>query len=184
MRKGLLAPHNRDVMVNGKICSYAIKSRMALHDLFIHWASCQIRKIKGCACARNAGNVFPTADKRSRHASRHVREARDAMLAGIANLWSRWRRKCSRHSRNPQFTYLTRGRLHDTFIQCSTRDIFIWYHNDPFPLRMLWIISLTFHLRNRHTVCVLSCFVGARYRPINPYPSWLLQIDILHDYYR
>ena len=23
------------------------------------WASCQIRKITGCACARNAGNVFP-----------------------------------------------------------------------------------------------------------------------------
>ena len=24
------------------------------------WASCQIRKIAGCACAGNAGNVFPT----------------------------------------------------------------------------------------------------------------------------
>ena len=24
------------------------------------WASCQIRKIKGCPCAGNAGNVFPT----------------------------------------------------------------------------------------------------------------------------
>ena len=27
--------------------------------MFITWASCQIRKIVGCACARNAGNVFP-----------------------------------------------------------------------------------------------------------------------------
>ena len=26
------------------------------------WATCQIRKIAGCACAGNAGNVFPTAD--------------------------------------------------------------------------------------------------------------------------
>ena len=41
----------------------------------------------GCACAGNAGNVFPvTAGKRSRHASRHVRHARAVMHAGIANL--------------------------------------------------------------------------------------------------
>ena len=40
----------------------------------------------GCACAGNAGNVFPvTACKRSRHASRHVRDARAVMHAGIAN---------------------------------------------------------------------------------------------------
>ena len=40
----------------------------------------------GCACAGNAGNVFPvTAGKRSRHASRHVRDARAVMHVGIAN---------------------------------------------------------------------------------------------------
>ena len=40
----------------------------------------------GCACAGNAGNVFPvTAGKRSRHASRHVHHARAVMHAGIAN---------------------------------------------------------------------------------------------------
>ena len=40
----------------------------------------------GCACAGNAGNVFPvTAGKRSRHATRHVRHARAVMHAGIAN---------------------------------------------------------------------------------------------------
>ena len=27
---------------------------------FVHWASYQIRKIEGCACAGNAGNVFPS----------------------------------------------------------------------------------------------------------------------------
>ena len=38
-----------------------------------------------CACAGNAGNVFPvTAGKRSRHASRHVRHARAVMHAGVA----------------------------------------------------------------------------------------------------
>ena len=41
---------------------------------------------RGCACAGNAGNVFPvTAGRRSRHASRHVRDARVVMHAGIAN---------------------------------------------------------------------------------------------------
>ena len=41
---------------------------------------------RGCACAGNAGNVFPvTAGKRSRYASRHVRHARAVMHAGIAN---------------------------------------------------------------------------------------------------
>ena len=40
----------------------------------------------GCACAGNAGNVFPvTVGERSRHASRHVRHARAVMHAGIAN---------------------------------------------------------------------------------------------------
>ena len=49
------------------------------------WASCQIRKIACCACAGNAGKVSPTtASYRSRHASRHVRDARAVMHAGIA----------------------------------------------------------------------------------------------------
>ena len=29
-------------------------------DGYLPWASCQIRKIADCACAGNAGNVFPT----------------------------------------------------------------------------------------------------------------------------
>ena len=50
------------------------------------WATCQIRKIAGCACGGNAGNVFPaTMVNRSRHASRHVRDTRAVMHAGIAN---------------------------------------------------------------------------------------------------
>ena len=50
------------------------------------WASCQIHRIAGCACVGNAGNVFPATDFkgkppvwRSRHASRHVRDARAVM---------------------------------------------------------------------------------------------------------
>ena len=46
----------------------------------IPWASYQIHKMAGCACAGNAGNVFPTTvGWGSRHASRHVRHARDVM---------------------------------------------------------------------------------------------------------
>ena len=50
------------------------------------WASYRIRKIAGAHALGNAGNVFPaTAGKRSRHASRHVRDARAVMHARIAN---------------------------------------------------------------------------------------------------
>ena len=74
------------------------------------WTSYQISKIAGCACAGNAGNVFPntdfkeTASQRSRHASRHVRHAHTVMHVGIANPW--WRGKGSQHyrrMRNPHF---------------------------------------------------------------------------------
>ena len=76
------------------------------------WASYQIRKIACCACAADAGNVFPrppptsedTASFRPRHTSRHVRHARAVMHVGIAN--PRWRERRSRHSWrmcNPQF---------------------------------------------------------------------------------
>ena len=77
-------------MVNGDFLS---------HDPL---ASYQICKIAGCACAGNAGNVYPaptskeTASWRSRHASQHVRRARAVMHVGIAK--SRWRGKRFRHS--------------------------------------------------------------------------------------
>ena len=81
------------------------------------WASCQIRKIAGCACAGNAGNVFrATAGYRSRHASRHVRPrtCRDACrdrspavsfeLGGGENIPG-IPGACATHD----FTYLVRG---------------------------------------------------------------------------
>ena len=71
----------------------------------------------GCACAGNAGNVFPvTAGKRSRHASRHVRHARAVKHAGIAN--KRFALKSAAGENVPgipgacatcNFTYLVRG---------------------------------------------------------------------------
>ena len=53
-----------------------------------------------------------TASRRSRHASRHVRDARAVMHVGISCL--RWRGKRSRHSRRMRtrkFAYLARGSL-------------------------------------------------------------------------
>ena len=48
------------------------------------WVSYQIRKIGGWACAGNAGDVFLVTDgKRSRHASRHVRDAHAVMHVGM-----------------------------------------------------------------------------------------------------
>ena len=71
------------------------------------WASFQIQKIAGCACAGNAGYVFPaTYVKGNRQltisaciTARAWRTCRDAF--GIAN--SRSRGKRSRRMRNPQF---------------------------------------------------------------------------------
>ena len=75
------------------------------------WASCQIRKIAGCACAGNAGNVSPrrrfqtkplVSDPGMHHGT--------CVTHGIAYLW--WRGKRSRHSRRMRtrnFAYLARG---------------------------------------------------------------------------
>ena len=102
-------PLNRNIK-NAATCAQVIK--------FLLWASCQIGKLRFCACAGNAGNVFPaTVGLRSRHESRHVRDARDVMHAGIANgsfLGSRRWRKRSRHSRrmrNPPFYVSGKGLL-------------------------------------------------------------------------
>ena len=44
---------------------------MSLVDGVSTWASYQIRTIAGCACARNAGNVFPDTDFRGCDAGMH-----------------------------------------------------------------------------------------------------------------
>ena len=62
-----------------------------------------------------------TASWRSRHASRHVRDARAVMHVGIAYL--RWRGNRSRHSRRMRtrnFTYLARGPCNPGHNWCIT----------------------------------------------------------------
>ena len=78
--------------------------------LSIKWATYQIRQLR-IVRAPGMPRTFSlpptskeTTSKRSRHASRHVRDARAVMHVGIAN--PRWREKRSKHSRrmrNPQF---------------------------------------------------------------------------------
>ena len=74
------------------------------------WTSCQIRKLRVVHALRLPVTFSPpptlkeTAIYRSRHASRHVRDARAVKHIGIAS--PQWRGKRSRHSprmRNPQF---------------------------------------------------------------------------------
>ena len=83
-----------------------------LHRAFLtsSWGSYQIRKIAGCACARNAGNVFPAprvSDPDMHHGTcvTHVPWRMPGLLTS-GFIWSRLRGKRSRHfqrMRNPQF---------------------------------------------------------------------------------
>ena len=80
--------------------------------MFHAWASSQIRKIVGCACAGNAGNSFPPpwfSDPEMHHGTcvRHVPWCMPGSLTS-GFLWRRWRGKRSRHSRRmrkPQFSW-------------------------------------------------------------------------------
>ena len=49
------------------------------------WASCQIRKFVGCACAGNAKAFSPDRGLAIPTCLRHVRDARAVMHAGVAN---------------------------------------------------------------------------------------------------
>ena len=82
----------------------------------------------GCACAGNARNGFPaTTGKQSRYASRHVRDARAVMHAGIAN--SRFPFNSAAGENVPgipgacatrNFTYLVRGPWCGRLLVCSS----------------------------------------------------------------
>ena len=76
--------------------------------LYGQWASYQIRKIAGCACAGNAGIPSTRVSDPDMHhgtCATHVPWCMPGSLnSGV--LWSRWRGKRSRHfrrMRNPQF---------------------------------------------------------------------------------
>ena len=114
-----------------------------------------------------------TTSQRSRHASRHVRQARAVMHVGIAYL--RWRGKRSRHSRRMRtrnFAYLARGPCHNEltlsircfdfsdlsdypgcvspmilFLRCTC--VCIWYQNITHAVaKLLTGVMLTFYSNN------------------------------------
>ena len=111
------------------------------------WASYQIRKIAGCACAGNAGNVFPpplVSDPDMHHGT-FVTHVPWCMPGSLTNCfyWSRWPGKRSRHSRrmhNPQF-YVSGKRpiesilpqYHRCFNVVSGTLHSISHRRDPYP---------------------------------------------------
>ena len=89
-----MTPHRNQVHIN---------PTKLVPKLLIPWASCQIRKIAGCACAGNAGKVSPpqrVSDPELHHSTCvvHVPWCMSGSLTS-GFLWSQWRGKLSRHSR-------------------------------------------------------------------------------------
>ena len=89
---------------------YSLKYRFTHGEWYLVWASCQIRKIAGCACTGNARNDFPASgvSNPDMHHSTCIPHVPwcipESLTSGV--LWSRWWGKRSRHSqrmRNPQF---------------------------------------------------------------------------------
>ena len=80
------------------------------HTSHLSYASCQIRKIAGCAYAGNAGNVFPPPwiSNPDMHHNMRVTHVPWCMPGSLHNgfLWRQWWEKRSRHPRrmrNPRF---------------------------------------------------------------------------------
>ena len=101
--------------------TYTRASFSTINPGIVPWASYQIRKIVGCACAGmpGASSPQPISKKplfsKAPHASRCMRHARALIHVGIAK--PQWRRKRSRHSRrmrNHQFCVSAKRTMHWT----------------------------------------------------------------------
>ena len=91
------ANESRACIITPSLIGWTQNPEWSLQHSTHPWASCQMRKIAGCACAVNAGNVFPTT-------------VSESLTGGF--LWSRWRKNvpgipgaCA----TGNFTYLVRG---------------------------------------------------------------------------
>ena len=104
----MLGPTASIVLTSSNLSSSRLRrSSSLIITLMTTRASWQIRKIVGCACAGNVGNVFPATDPDVHHGTcmTHLPWCMPGSLTS-GFLWSRWRGKRSRHSRrmrNPQF---------------------------------------------------------------------------------
>ena len=94
--------------------------------IFSAWASWQIRKIRGCSCTGNAGNIFPPPrlSDPDMHHGKCMPHVPWCMLGSLTNgfLWSRCRGKRYRHSRrmrNPQFYASAKKPIVFNYKNCS-----------------------------------------------------------------
>ena len=137
-----------------------------------------------CACAGNAGSVFPvTVGKRSRHASRHVRRARAVMHAGIAN--QRFPLKTAAGENFPgipgacatcNFTYLVRSPLTPS-TYCYTRH----HHCGPAQYSRSAVHHDAWMVRRGVIVAVPEILLACSYRHTlrtGQIPVWLINYGI------
>ena len=120
-----------------------------------------MRKIAGCACAGNIGNVFPIADFKGNRLwaipvciTRHARAMMDVKIAH-----PRWRGKSSQYSRgmrNPQF-YVSGKRpilLNSCgYIYPFPPEMLHWHWIDPVQVKKSWRISLEYHSITKPNKC-------------------------------
>ena len=119
-----------------------------------------------------------TASLRSRHASRHVRDAHDVMHVGIAN--PQWREKSSCHSRcmrNPQFGV-------------SGKMSMVWFkpNHSSYSISFGTVIHIHFAVEDHFTAEVIfrgakvGCGVG-EYRELSFYYTYFLKKCSLYTPY-
>ena len=135
----------------------------------VSWASYQIRKIAVCACAGNAGNVFPATGELAIPACTTAREARAVMHVEIAN--PRWQGKRYRHSRcmgNPQFCVSGKRPMTELFHMLSC--LFLW--NKKFTILTILSVISTLTLSASDGLLYLSAESHQCIGSMSRYLSW------------
>ena len=147
------------------------------------WASCQICKSAGCACAENAGNVSPPPPRVSDPDMHHgicVTHVSWCMPGSLTSgfLWSWWRGKRSRYSRcmrNPQF-YVCGKRpmfFHGVELDAS------WYYFNgtflthihmgmPHQRSFMWRFLAHYNYVTRTLMCFIHWPLGPRFQNWSP----------------
>ena len=135
------------------------------------WASYQIRKLAGCACAGNAGNISQPPQVRDHDMHHgpcvtHVPWCMPGSLTCVF-LWSWWRGKRSRHSRcmhNPE-CYVSGKRSVDNNCVCLTYSILLQargpFYLQGLTLMLTWISKYIHYYMWEDIVCSFSNFSHA-----------------------
>ena len=126
-----MTPRETDRVIYGRRNEYTVLKGCST------WTSYQIRKIAGCACAGNAGNVFPaptsneTASLWSWHTSRHVRHVFDINMkhfiltrAGSKISYAKWWPFCQGLS-----LLMTRPNCLSVILKVNSRKLYLMINN-------------------------------------------------------